>query len=39
MMCFINSFNLLNNNQFEFLAGQNTSDGLTEILDKAYTVK
>ena len=36
MMCFISRFNLLNTNQFGFLAGQNTLDSLTEFLDKAY---
>ena len=36
MICFINRLNLLNNNQFWFLAGQNTSDALTEFLNRAY---
>ena len=36
MMCFINRLSLLNTNQIGFLAGQNTSDALTEFLDKAY---
>ena len=36
MICFINSFNLLNSNKFGFLAGQNTSDALIEYLDKGY---
>ena len=36
MICFINRFNLLYTDQFGFLAGWNTSDVLTEILDKAY---
>ena len=36
MMCFINRFNLLNTNQFEFLAGKNTSDAPTKFLDKAF---
>ena len=36
MICFINRFNLLNSNQFRFLAGQNTSEALTELLDKSY---
>ena len=35
MMCFISRFNLLNTNQFGFLAGQNTSDAPTDFLDKA----
>ena len=35
-MCFKDRFNLLNSNHFGFLAGQNTSDALTEFLDKAY---
>ena len=37
-MCFIDRFNLLNTNQFGFLAGQNSADALTEFLDKAYDV-
>ena len=36
MICFIKIFNLLKSNQFGFLAGQNTSDALTESLGKAY---
>ena len=36
MICFINRFNLLNSNQFVFLAAQNTSDALTEFLNKAH---
>ena len=36
MVCFINRFNLLNCYNFEFLAGQNTSDALIELLDNAY---
>ena len=36
MILFINRFNPLNNNQFGFLAGKNTSDALTEFLYKAY---
>ena len=36
MMRFINRFNLLKTNQFGFLAGQDTSNALTEFLDKAY---
>ena len=36
MICFINRFNLLNNNRFGFLAGQNTFDALTDFLDKVY---
>ena len=35
MICFINRFNILNSNQFGFLVGQNTSDAITEFLDKA----
>ena len=40
MMWFINRYNLLNSNQFGFLAWQNTSDALTEFefLNKAYDV-
>ena len=36
MMCLISRFNLLNTNQFGFLAGKNSSDAPTESLDKAY---
>ena len=35
-MCFIKRLNLLNTNQFGFLAGQNTSDALIESLDEVY---
>ena len=34
IMCFINRFNLINTNQFGFLAGQNTADAVTEFLDE-----
>ena len=36
MICFINGFNLINTNEFGILAWQNTSDALTEFLDKTY---
>ena len=36
MICCINRFNLLNSNQFGFLARPNTSDAAIEFLDKAY---
>ena len=32
----MNRFNILTSNQFGFLAGKNTSDALTEPLDKVY---
>ena len=36
IICFENIFILLNNNQFEFIAGPKTSDARAELLDKAY---
>ena len=36
MISLINRFNLLNTNYLGNLVGQNTSDALTEFLDKKY---
>ena len=36
MICFIDSFNLLNSNQSGFLSGLNTFEALIDFLDKVY---